>query len=100
MPVAVSRSKSRPAVVNDGTRQLLQWGGSMVGVGAVSAILLVTVLGGYTRLGATTNTGWFALIVVLTCIPFGGMLLTLGIAKWLRNRRLARGEQGGAAAKS
>ncbi len=92
MAPAVSNSKSKPAMVNDGTRQLLQWGGSMVGIGLVAAILLVTLLGGYTRLGATTNTGWFALIVVLTCIPFGSMLLTLGIAKWLRNRRLARGK--------
>jgi hypothetical protein len=24
------------------------------------------------------------------CIPFGGLLLTLGIAKWLRNRSLRR----------
>lgn len=75
----------------DGTRQLLQWGGGIVGTGVVAAILLVTVLGGYTRLGATTNAGWLALIVVLGCVPFGGLLLTLGVAKWLRNRRLARG---------
>jgi len=24
------------------------------------------------------------------CIPFGGLLLALGVAKWLRNRRIAR----------
>jgi hypothetical protein len=29
--------------------------------------------------------------VALMCIPFGGMLLTLGVAKWLRNRRSVRG---------
>jgi hypothetical protein len=84
----------RPATLtswpDDGTRQLLQWGGSIVGTGVVAAILLVTVLGGYTRLGATTNSGWLALIVVLMCIPFGGLLLMLGVAKWLRNRRLVR----------
>ena len=90
MPVAKLNSRPKPAMANDGTRQLLQWGGWMVGIGVVAALLLVTLLGGYTRLGATTNTGWFALIVVLTCVPFGGMLLALGIAKWLRNRRLAR----------
>jgi hypothetical protein len=28
--------------------------------------------------------------VALMCIPFGSLLLSLGIAKWLRNRRLAR----------
>jgi di/tricarboxylate transporter len=73
---------------DDGTRQLLRSGGSIVGTGVVAGVLLMTVLGGVTRTGATTNTGWFALILVLGCIPFGGMLLTLGVAKWLRNRGL------------
>jgi hypothetical protein len=72
----------------DGTRQLLQWGGSMVGAGILAGVLVLTVLGGYSRTGASTNSGWFALIVSLMCLPFGALLLTLGIAKWLRNRRL------------
>ena len=75
---------------NDGTRELLQWGSSIVGAGLLAALLLQTVLGGFTPTGATTNTGWFALIVALMCIPFGSLLLILGIAKWLRNRSLAR----------
>ena len=75
---------------NDGTRQLLQWGGSILGSGILAAILLVTLLGGFSPTGASTNTGWFALIVALMCIPFGGLLLGLGVAKWFRNRRLAR----------
>ena len=83
----VSRRQPLPP---DGTRQLLQWGGSMVAAGVLSAILLVTLLGGFTHTGATTNPGWFALIVALMCIPFGGLLLALGVAKWLRNRSLAR----------
>jgi Na+/serine symporter len=62
----------------------------MVGVGLLSALLLLTVLGGYSRTGASTNAGWFALIVALMCIPFGLMLLTLGLAKWFRNRRESR----------
>jgi hypothetical protein len=78
---------------DDGTRQLLQWGGSIVGAGVLAAILLETLLGGFTRTGAHTNSGWFALIIVLGCLPFGSLLLTLGVAKWLRNRRLARGER-------
>jgi hypothetical protein len=78
----------RPPLPDDGTRQLLKWGGSILGTGVVAGILLETVLGGFSRTGASTNTGWFALIVVLACVPFGGMLLTLGVAKWLRNRRL------------
>ena len=58
----------------DGTRQLLQWGGSMLGAGLLSAVLLETLLGGFSPTGASTNTGWFALIVALMCIPFGGLL--------------------------
>ena len=76
---------------DDGTRQLFQWGGSMVGVGLLAALLLETVLGGFSPTGASTNTGWFALIVALMCIPFGGLLVALGAAKWLRNRGIARG---------
>ena len=50
----------------------------MVGAGLLAAVLLETLLGGFTRTGASTNTGWFALIVALMCIPFGSLLLTLG----------------------
>ena len=78
------------AFTGDGTRQLLQWGASTVATGLVAAALLETVLGGFSSTGASTNTGWFALIVALMCLPFGSLLLTLGVAKWLRNRRIAR----------
>jgi hypothetical protein len=87
IPEAAKRVESP----NDGTRQLLQWGSSMVGAGVLAVILLQTLLGGFGPTGASTNTGWFALIIALMCIPFGGLLLTLGVAKWLRNRRLHRG---------
>ncbi len=86
---------NHPTQPDDGTRQLLRWGGSMVGTGLLAAVLLVTVLGGYSRTGASTNTGWFALIVALMCIPFGLMLLALGLAKWLRNRRKSRAASAG-----
>jgi hypothetical protein len=76
---------------DDGTSQLLQWGGSIVGAGLLATLLLETMLGGFSSTGASTNGGWFALIVALMCIPFGSLLLALGVAKWLRNRRLARG---------
>jgi len=79
-----------PIQPDDGTRQLLQWGASIMGVGIVAGVLLVTMLGGFTPIGANTNTGWFALIVALMCLPFGGLLLALGVAKWLRNRALSR----------
>lgn len=90
LPERSSSSLTNPPSGQDGTRQLLQWGGSMVGAGLLSVLLLLTVLGGFTATGAKTNTGWFALIVALMCLPFGGLLLTLGVAKWLRNRSLAR----------
>jgi len=61
-----------------------------MGAGIVAGVLLVTMLGGFTPIGANTNTGWFALIVALMCLPFGGLLLALGVAKWLRNRALSR----------
>ncbi len=91
MTMTAQKAK-RPAarMPDDGTSQLLRWGGWMVGTGVAATVLLLTVLGGFTRTGASTNSGWFALIVALMCIPFGGMLLTLGMAKWMRNRRLAR----------
>jgi hypothetical protein len=79
-----------PNSPNDGARQLLQWGASILGAGLLSAVLLETVLGGYSPTGAHTNLGWFALIVALMCIPFGGMLTALGAAKALRRRILAR----------
>jgi len=85
--------ENRQAPPADGTRQLLQWGGSMVATGLLCVLLLVTVFGGYSRLGASTNAGWFALIVALMCLPFGGLLLLLGFAKWLRNYR-ERGSKG------
>jgi len=80
----------RSSMMNDGTLQLLQWGGSMVATGLFSVLLLEALLGGFTRTGAHTNTGWFALIVALMCLPFGSLLLALGFAKWLRNRAKTR----------
>ncbi|HET6207180.1 MAG TPA: DUF202 domain-containing protein [Terracidiphilus sp.] len=82
--------RDRPSTPDDGTRQLLKWGSTMVGMGVLSALLLETLLGGFGPTGASTNGGWFALIVALMCLPFGGLLLALGVAKWLRNRSIAR----------
>jgi hypothetical protein len=76
-----------------GARQLLKWGVSILGAGILAAVLLETLLGGFSPTGAHTNSGWFALIVALTCIPFGGMLTALGLAKWLHNRSLTQSDQ-------
>ena len=83
-------SSSGQIAPGDGTRQLLQWGASMLGAGILAGVLLETVLGGLSRTGASTNAGWFALIVALMCVPFGGFVTTLGLAKALRNRTLER----------
>jgi hypothetical protein len=79
------------AVLNrqDGTIQLLRSGGTMLGTGILAALLLVTLLGGFSATGADTNSGWLALIVALMCVPFGVLLLLLGVAKWLRNRSIS-----------
>jgi hypothetical protein len=73
-----------PIPPGDGARQLLQWGGSIFAVGILASVLLETLLGGFSPTGASTSGGWFALIVALMCIPFGGLLGALGLAKWLR----------------
>lgn len=80
-------NEQREISKDDGTRQLLVSGAGMVATGLFCVLLLQTVLGGFTHTGATTNTGWFALIVALMAIPFGGLLLALGLAKWVRNLR-------------
>jgi hypothetical protein len=85
-----SSQNPNPTPRDDGTRQLLQWGSFILGSGFLAAILLLTILGGFSPTGASTNTGWFALIVALACIPFGSLLLALGVAKWFRNRRIAQ----------
>jgi hypothetical protein len=61
-----------------------------LGSGILAGLLLVTVLGGFSPTGASSNAGWFALIVALMCIPFGSLLLGLGVAKWFRKHRAVR----------
>jgi len=75
---------------DDGTRSLLRAGSWMLLAGVLAAVLSATVFGGISRQGPHTNMGWLSLIVAMMCLPFGLMLFTLGAAKWLRNRRLAR----------
>jgi hypothetical protein len=88
-PLNPGPASTGPIQPGDGTRQLLQWGASILGAGLLAVVLLETLLGGFSPTGASTNTGWFALIVALMCIPFGSLLLALGVAKWLRNRQIA-----------
>ena len=84
----MSALKTEPG--DDGTRQLLQAGFWILAVGVAAALLTKTVFGGIGEHGPHTNSGWFALIVAMMCLPFGLMLTALGSAKWLRNRRIAK----------
>jgi hypothetical protein len=94
MALAGSSRTDRP---DDGARALLRAGSGMLLAGVVAALLAATVFGGISRQGPHTNAGWLALMVAMSCLPFGLMLFTLGTAKWFRNRRLAReGRSGGA----
>jgi hypothetical protein len=73
----------------DGTTTLLRTGAGVMSVGIVCLATIYGVLGGIGRNGPHGNTGWFLLIITLMSLPFGLMLLVLGVAKWFRNLRLA-----------
>ena len=79
---------SRP---DDGTRALLKTGFWIMLVSLLSLLLTETVFGGIGIYGARSNSGWLFLMFALMGVPFSLMLLVLGGAKWLRNRRLNRG---------
>lgn len=75
---------------DDGTRALLQSGFWIVLLGILALVATKTLFGGIGIHGASTNAGWLSLMFALMGLPFGLMLLLLGVAKWLRNRRQAR----------
>ena len=76
---------------NDGTHALLKTGFWILLASLLSLLLTETLFGGIGIYGARSNAGWLSLMFALMGLPFGLMLLVLGGAKWLRNRRLARG---------
>lgn len=79
-----------PSIADDGTRQLLRGGLSILGTGVLAIVLLFSALGGVGTDGAHSNAGWLALVIGMMCVPFGLMLSALGFAKWLRRRKLRR----------
>jgi hypothetical protein len=98
-PGESSGTPQRPSVVkspganpanDDGTTQLLKWGGWTLATGLLCALLTKTVFGGIGPQGPHTNSGWMALIITMMCLPFGFMLFLLGALKWLRNRPKGR----------
>jgi hypothetical protein len=88
-PVAAARTPRAP-LPDDGTRPLLQGAFYILLTGILAAAATRWLFGGITAHGPHTNAGWLSLMVAMMCLPFGTMLLLLGGAKYLRNRRLAR----------
>jgi hypothetical protein len=87
MPIPI---RPQPTQANDGTRELLRGGGVILAIGLVAFFLLMVVFGGVSVEGAHSNPGWLSLIIAAMCLPFGLLIFTLGFAKWLRNRSLAK----------
>jgi uncharacterized membrane protein YeaQ/YmgE (transglycosylase-associated protein family) len=83
----------RTPLPDDGTRPLLQGAFWTLLVGILAALATRFLFGGIGIHGPHTNGGWLSLIVTMMCLPFGCMLLALGVAKYLRNRHLARKSQ-------
>lgn len=81
---------ARPPLPDDGTRQLLRAGFWIVVMGLLALFATLRLFGGIGIYGAHSNAGWLSLMFAMMGLPFGLMLLTLGVAKWLRNRRLHR----------
>jgi hypothetical protein len=71
------------------TRKLLTTGAVIFLIGAISALLMLTVFGGVTRQGPHTNSGWLSLMVAMGCLPTGVLTLFLGLAKLLGDLRRA-----------
>jgi hypothetical protein len=69
------------------TRKLLTTGAGIFLVGAVSALLTMTVFGGIGRQGPHTNLGWLGLMLAMGCLPTGTLTLLLGVAKLSGDRK-------------
>jgi hypothetical protein len=69
------------------TKTLLRSGSGILATGLVAAALAVTIFGGMGPQGPHTSGGWLALMVAMGCLPFGTLLLALGLAKWLGHRK-------------
>lgn len=91
-PASVAGEKARWRELNtqDGTLALLRTGGWTLFACGLAYVLAGTVLGGMTPQGPRTIAGWMAVIVSLMTLPFGVLVFLLGVAKALRNLRLAR----------
>jgi hypothetical protein len=69
------------------TRQLIRTGLAIFLMGAVAALLALTVFGGIGNQGPHTNSGWLALMVAMGCLPTGTLTLALAVAKLIGDRK-------------
>jgi hypothetical protein len=69
------------------TRKLLTTGTVILLVGAIAALLMLTVFGGVTKEGPHTNGGWLSLMVAIGCLPTSALTLLLGLAKLIGDLR-------------
>jgi hypothetical protein len=69
------------------TRKLLTTGTAILLVGAIAALLMLTVFGGVTKQGPHTNGGWLSLMVAIGCLPTSALTLFLGLAKLIGDLR-------------
>jgi hypothetical protein len=69
------------------TRKLLRTGLLIFGTGVIAVAMVFAAFGGFTRQGPNTNSGWFALILAMGCLPTGLLTLLLGFVKLLGDRR-------------
>jgi hypothetical protein len=74
----------------DGTNQLIRTGIWTLVLGIAASALAALVFGGFTQQGPHSNLGWLCIMFALMCLPFGITVSSLGLAKSLRNRHLAR----------
>ena len=79
-----------PPPADDGTRMLLRTGFWVMVIGILCLVATETLFGGIGIDGPHSNAGWLAFMFAMMGIPFALLLLALGGAKWLRNRRLHR----------
>lgn len=68
------------------TRKLLRTGGAIFGTGVLAALLTATLLGGISREGPHTNSGWLALMIAMGCLPTGFLTLVLALMKLYADR--------------
>ncbi|MGC8548647.1 MAG: hypothetical protein ACP5M4_03010 [Acidobacteriaceae bacterium] len=102
MPISQSVSSAAPAAepsweqswklrnAEDGTNQLIRTGFWTLALGIAATALAALVFSGFTPQGPHSNIGWLCIIFALMSLPFGITVSSLGLAKSLRNRHLAR----------